>query len=69
MQDKSKIFNKALQLQIKGKFSDAIRLYLKLIPYTWRLIDLRCQNNELLKDLRIFLHKYFSKKIRNKYGN
>ena len=31
MQDKSKIFNKALQLQIKGKFSDAIRLYLKLI--------------------------------------
>ena len=61
-------------LKIIGIFTrlakrDNKKLYLKLIPYTWRLIDLRCQNNELLKDLRIFLHKYFSKKIRNKYGN
>ena len=61
-------------LKIIGIFTrlakrDNKKLYLKLIPYTWRLIDLRCQNNDLLKDLRIFLHKYFSKKIRNKYGN
>ncbi len=61
-------------LKIIGIFTrlakrDNKKLYLKLIPYTWRLIDLRCQNNELLKDLIIFLHKYFPKKIRNKYGN
>ena len=31
MQDKTKIFNKALQLQMKGKFSEAQNLYLKLI--------------------------------------
>ena len=31
MQDKTKIFNTALQLQIKGKFSEAQKFYLKLI--------------------------------------
>ena len=31
MQDKTKIFNKALQLQMKGKFSEAQKFYLKLI--------------------------------------
>jgi len=43
--------------------------YLKLIPYTWSLIELRTKNNFLFKDLKIFLDKNFSKKIRNKYGN
>lgn len=31
MQDKSKIFNKALNLQTKGKFKEAIKLYSKLL--------------------------------------
>tara|TARA_B100000214_G_scaffold357638_1_gene317483 strand:+ start:486 stop:1454 length:969 start_codon:yes stop_codon:yes gene_type:complete len=43
--------------------------YLKLIPYTWKLIDLRCNNNNLLKDLKFFLDQNFTKKIRNKYAN
>ncbi len=44
-------------------------IYLKLIPYTWKLIDLRCKNNKLLIDLKDFLYKNFSKKVRNKYAN
>ena len=43
--------------------------YLKLIPYTWKLIDLRCKNNKLLIDLKDFLYKNFPKKIRNKYAS
>jgi len=43
--------------------------YLKFIPYTWKLIELRISNNFLLKDLKIFLYKNFSKKIRNNNGN
>ena len=43
--------------------------YLRLIPYTWKLIELRINNNFLLKDLKIFLNKNFSKKIRNRNGN
>ena len=31
MQDKTKIFNKALQLQMKGRFNEAQKFYLKLI--------------------------------------
>ena len=31
MQDKQEIFNKALQLQMKGKFDKAQKIYLKLI--------------------------------------
>ena len=31
MQDKSKIFNKALNLQTKGKFKEALKLYSKLL--------------------------------------
>ena len=43
--------------------------YLRLIPYTWKLIELRINDNFLLKDLKIFLNKNFSKKIRNRNGN
>ena len=43
--------------------------YLKFIPYTWKLIELRISNNFLLKDLKIFLYKNFSKEIRNNNGN
>ena len=43
--------------------------YLKYIPYTWKLIELRIKDNFLLQDLKNFLDKNFSKKIRNKNGN
>ena len=55
-------------LKIIGIFTrlakrDNKKLYLKLIPYTWRLIDLRCQNNDLLKDLKFFFTNIFQKKL------
>ena len=61
-------------LKIIGIFTrlavrDKKKNYLKLIPYTWKLIDLRCNNNELLKDLKSFLYQNFKKKIRNRYAN
>ena len=43
--------------------------YLKFIPYTWKLIALRISDNFLLGDLKNFLDKNFSIKIRNKNGN
>ena len=43
--------------------------YLKFIPYTWKLIELRIKDNFLLQDLKNFLDKNFSKKTRNKNGN
>ena len=43
--------------------------YLKFIPYTWKLIELRISDNFLLADLKNFLDKNFSRKIRNKNGN
>jgi len=43
--------------------------YLKFIPYTWKLIELRISDNFLLEDLKNFLDKNFSIKIRNKNGN
>tara|TARA_Y100001935_G_C16951248_1_gene334766 strand:+ start:38 stop:439 length:402 start_codon:yes stop_codon:yes gene_type:complete len=61
-------------LKIIGIFSrlaqrDNKYQYLKFIPYAWKLIDLRCNENYLLKDLKAFLYKNFSKNIRNKYAN
>ena len=43
--------------------------YLKLIPYAWKLIEQRTENNKKFKELKIILDKYFSKKLRNKYEN
>ena len=43
--------------------------YLKYIPYTWKLIELRIKDNFLLQDLKNFLDKNFLKKTRNKNGN
>ena len=39
--------------------------YLKLIPYAWRLIELRITNNKIFDKLRILLDLNFSKKLRN----
>ena len=43
--------------------------YLKLIPYAWKLIEQRTENNKKFIELKIILDKYFSKKLRNKYEN
>ena len=39
--------------------------YLKLIPYTWNLIELRIKNNKIFNNLKRILDLNFSKKIRN----
>jgi len=39
--------------------------YLKLIPYAWKLIELRIKNNEIFDDLKRMLDLNFSKEIRN----
>ncbi|WP_415320693.1 phosphotransferase [Candidatus Pelagibacter sp. Uisw_092] len=39
--------------------------YLKLIPYAWKLIELRIKDNKIFNNLKIILDLNFSKKIRN----
>jgi len=39
--------------------------YLKLIPYAWKLIELRVKNNEIFDNLKRVLDFNFPKKIRN----
>ena len=56
-------------LKIIGIFTrlsvrDNKKKYLKLIPYAWKLIELRINNNNNFKELKLILDNYFSKKIR-----
>jgi len=44
---------------------DKKKIYLKLIPYTWKLIELRIKNNEIFHELKKILDLNFPKKIRN----
>ena len=44
---------------------DKKKRYLKLIPYAWKLIELRIKNNEIFDDLKRMLDLNFSKKTRN----
>ena len=44
---------------------DKKKQYLKLIPYAWRLIELRISNNMKFSELKSLLDLNFSKKIRN----
>ncbi|MDC1250744.1 phosphotransferase [Pelagibacteraceae bacterium] len=44
---------------------DKKKQYLKLIPYAWKLIELRISNNMKFSDLKSLLDLNFSKKIRN----
>ena len=39
--------------------------YLKLIPYAWKLIEQRIENNKEFIELKNILDMYFSKKVRN----
>ena len=45
---------------------DNKKKYLKLIPYTWKLIEYRINNNDVFLDLRKKLENNFPKKIRIK---
>ena len=56
-------------LKIIGIFTrlairDKKKIYLKLIPYAWNLIELRLKNNVIFKDLKDCLDVNFSKKNR-----
>jgi len=44
---------------------DNKKQYLKLIPYAWKLIELRISNNMKFSELKSLLDLNFSKKIRN----
>ena len=44
---------------------DKKKIYLKLIPHAWKLIELRTQNNLIFDGLKRVLDINFSKKIRN----
>ena len=58
-------------LKVIGIFSrlalrDNKKKYLKLIPYTWKLIEDRMNNNDVFIDLKKKLEDNFPKKIRIK---
>ena len=44
---------------------DKKKIYLKLIPYAWKLIELRIKNNKVFNDLKKILDFNFSKETRN----
>ena len=55
-------------LKIIGVFTrlairDGKKNYLKLIPYTWKLISMRIDENEAFKDLKNLLNQKFKKKL------
>ena len=57
-------------MKIIGIFSrlavrDKKKKYLKLIPYAWKLIELRIENNRIFDGLKRILDLNFSKEIRN----
>ncbi len=61
-------------LKIIGIFTrlslrDQKNQYLKLIPYAWKLIESRIKNKPIFKDLKLFLNKNFSAKLRKKNAN
>ncbi len=43
---------------------DKKKKYLKLIPYTWKLIEMRIKNKKIFNELKKILDSNFSKKIR-----
>ena len=44
-------------------FRDGKKKYLRLIPYTWRLIELRINENKVFDDLKILLNQNFKRKF------
>tara|TARA_B100000963_G_scaffold149898_1_gene130664 strand:- start:381 stop:1328 length:948 start_codon:yes stop_codon:yes gene_type:complete len=54
-----KIIGIFTRLAVRDKKKD----YLKLIPYTWKLINIRINENKLFEDLRNLLNKNFKNKL------
>jgi len=44
---------------------DKKKKYLKFIPYTWKLIELRIKNNRIFNELKKILDFNFSEEVRN----
>ena len=44
-------------------FRDGKKSYLKMIPYTWKLISMRIIENEIFQDLKKLLNQNFKKKL------
>ena len=56
-------------LKIIGIFTrlairDGKKKYLKLIPYTWKLISIRIDENKEFRDLKNLLNQKFKKEIK-----
>jgi len=65
-----KILSVLRNMKIIGIFArlavrDKKEKYLKLIPYAWKLIELRIKDNEIFDDLKRILDNEFPKKLRN----
>ena len=46
-------------------FRDKKKDYLKLVPYTWKLISGRIEKNKIFDELKFLLDEYFKKKYEN----
>ena len=58
-------------LKIIGIFSrlfkrDKKKEYLKLIPYTWELLELRSKDKKVFGEINTILNQFISSKIRKK---
>ena len=55
---------KIIGIFIRLAVRDKKKIYLRFIPYAWKLIEMRIKNNEIFNDLKKILDLNFSKKIR-----
>jgi len=70
LQNDFEILSVLRNMKIIGIFTrlavrDKKKVYLKLIPYAWKLIELRIKNNKLFDDLKKILDLNFSQEVRN----
>jgi len=56
---------KIIGIFVRLSVRDKKNKYLKLIPYAWKLIELRIKNNQIFAGLKIILDQNFSKATRN----
>jgi aminoglycoside/choline kinase family phosphotransferase len=56
---------KIIGIFVRLAVRDKKKKYLKLIPYAWKLIELRIKNNQIFDGLKIILDLNFSKRIRD----
>ena len=56
---------KIIGIFVRLAVRDKKNKYLKLIPYAWKLIELRIKNNQIFDGLKRTLDLNFSKRIRN----